>query len=54
MLVETDDTVGSVYGIDTEFIMGDDPAAEDASSEFTSDFDSDSQSIPMEVSDHAE
>ena len=49
-----DSTLGSVYGIDTEFIMGDDPAAEDASSEFTSDFDSDSQSNPMEVNDHAE
>ena len=54
MLVESDATLGSVYGIDTEFIMGDDPATEDTSSEFTSDFDSDSQSIPMEVSDHAE
>ena len=54
VLVESDATLGSVYGIDTEFIMGDDPATEDTSSEFTSDFDSDSQSIPMEVSDHAE
>ena len=54
VLVESDASLGSVYGIDTEFIMGDDPATEDTSSEFTSDFDSDSQSIPMEVSDHAE
>ena len=54
VLVESDSALGSVYGIDTEFIMGDDPATEDTSSEFTLDFDSDSQSIPMEVSDHAE
>ena len=54
VLVESDATLGSVYGIDTEFIMGDDPATEDASSEFTSDFDSDSQSNPTEVNDHAE
>ena len=54
MLVESDNALGSVYGIDTEFIMGDDPAAEEASSEFSSDFDSESQSIPPEVNDHAE
>ena len=54
VLVESDATLGSVYGIDTEFIIGDDPATEDASSEFTSDFDSDSQSNPTEVNDHAE
>ena len=54
VLVESDATLGSVYGIDTEFIMGDDPATEEASSKFTSDFDSDSQSNPTEVNDHAE
>ena len=54
VLVESDASLGSVYGIDTEFIIGDDPATEDASSEFTSDFDSDSQSNPTEVNDHAE
>ena len=54
MLVETDDTVGSVYGIDTEFIMGDDPALEETASEFSSDFDSESHTVSTEVDDHAE
>ena len=54
VLVETEDTVGSVYGIDTEFIMGDDPAIEETASEFTSDFDSESQTASTEVNDHAE
>ena len=54
MLVENDGVLGSVYGIDTEFIMGDDPATEEIASEFSSDFDSNSQSIPTEVNDHAE
>ena len=54
MLVETDDTVGSVYGIDTEFIMGDDPSFEETASEFSSDFDSDSHTVSTEVDDHAE
>ena len=54
MLVETDDTVGSVYGIDTEFIMGDDPTLEETASEFSSDFDSESHTVSTEVDDHAE
>ena len=54
VLVEKDDTIGSVYGIDTEFIVGDDPVSEETSSEFSSDFDSDTQSVSQEVSNHAE
>ena len=54
MLVETDDTVGSVYGIDTEFIMGDDPTLEETASEFSSDFDSESHTVSTEVDNHAE
>jgi len=54
MLVEKDDTVGSVYGIDTEFIMGDDPSFEETASEFSSDFDSESHTVSTEVDDHAE
>ena len=54
VLVENNGTVGSVYGIDTEFIMGDDPAPEEAASEFSSDFDSDSHTIREEVNTHAE
>ena len=54
VLVESDTTVGSVYGIDTEFIIGDDPVSEETSSEFSSDFDSETQSTHKEVNDHAE
>ena len=54
VLVENDTTVGSVYGIDTEFIMGDDPVSEENTSEFRSDFDSGTQSTHKEVNDHAE
>ena len=54
VLVEKDDTIGSVYGIDTEFIVGDGPVSEETSSEFSSDFDSDTQSVSQEVSNHAE
>ena len=54
VLVESDTTVGSVYGIDTEFIIGDDPVSEETSSEFSSDFDSKTQSTHKEVNDHAE
>ena len=54
VLVESDTTVGSVYGIDTEFIMGDDPAPEENASEFSSDFDAETQSTHKEVNDHAE
>ena len=54
MLVEKDDTIGSVYGIDTEFIVGDAPVSEETSSEFSSDFDSDTQSVSQEVNNHAE
>ena len=44
VLVEKEDVVGSVYGIDTEFVMGEEPATEEVSSEFSSDFDSESPS----------
>ena len=54
VLVESDTTVGSVYDIDTEFIMGDDPAPEENASEFSSDFDAETQSTHKEVNDHAE
>ena len=54
VLVESDTTVGSVYDIDTEFIMGDDPASEENASEFSSDFDAETQSTHKEVNDHAE
>ena len=54
VLVESEDVVGSVYGIDTEFIMGDDPVSEEGSSEFSSDFDSASHTSSEEVNTHAE
>ena len=44
VLVEREDVVGSVYGIDTEFVMGEEPATKEVSSEFSSDFDSESPS----------
>ena len=44
VLVEREDAVGSVYGMDTEFVMGEEPATEEVSSEFSSDFDSESPS----------
>ena len=44
VLVEKEDVVGSVYGMDTEFVMGEEPATEEVSSEFSSDFDSESPS----------
>ena len=53
VLVESDTAPGSVYGIDTEFIMGDDPAPEENASEFSSDLD-ESHSTKKEVNDHAE
>ena len=54
VLVESEDVAGSVYGIDTEFIMGDDPVSEEGSSEFSSDFDSASHTSSEEVNTHAE
>ena len=54
VLVESDETVGSVYGIDTQFVAGEDPASEDTSSEFSSDFDSQPNQTHKEVNDHAE
>ena len=49
VLVESENVAGSVYGIDTEFIMGDDPVPEEGSSEFSSDFDSASHTSSEEV-----
>ena len=54
VLVESDETLGSVYGIDTEFMAGEDPAPEDTASEFSSDFDSQPNQTDKEVSAHAE
>ena len=54
VLVESDETLGSVYGIDTEFIAGEDPAAEDTASEFSADFDSQPNQTDKEVNAHAE
>ena len=54
VLVESDETLGSVYGIDTEFVAGEDPAPEDTVSEFSSDFDSQPNQTDKEVSAHAE
>ena len=54
VLVESDETLGSVYGIDTEFVAGEDPASEDTASEFSSDFDSQPNQTDKEVSAHAE
>ena len=54
VLVESDETLGSVYGIDTEFVAGEDPAPEDTASEFSSDFDSQPNQTDKEVSAHAE
>ncbi|MBQ4111721.1 MAG: hypothetical protein IJD38_02880, partial [Clostridia bacterium] len=48
VLVERDDTVGSVYGIDSEFIIGD-PVSPQESSDISSDFDSPPDSTPKEV-----
>ena len=48
VLVERDDTVGSVYGIDSEFIIGD-PVSPKESSDISSDFDSPPDSTPKEV-----
>ncbi len=44
---------GSVYGIDTEFVMGEEPAPEEAS-EIRSDFDTEYDPASKEVTDHAE
>ena len=49
ILVEHD-TEGSVFGTETEFLMGEEPVPEEIASEFSSDFDSASK----EVSDRAE
>lgn len=54
VLVESDETLGSVYGIDTEFMAGEDPAPEDTTSEFSSDFDSQPNQTDKEVNAHAE
>ena len=49
VLVERDDVAGSVYGMDTEFIMGEEATDEEATSEFSSDFDTPIQSTDKEV-----
>ena len=49
ILVEKD-TEGSVFGTETEFLMGEEPASEEITSEFSSDFDS----VSKEESDRAE
>ena len=49
ILVEND-VESSVFGTNTEFMMGEEPEAEDITSEFSSDFDTASK----EVTDHAE
>lgn len=49
ILVEHD-TEGSVFGTETEFLMGEEPVSEEIASEFSSDFDS----VSKEVSDRAE
>ena len=54
VLVESDEALGSVYGIDTEFVAGEDPAPEDTTSEFSSDFDSQPNQTDKEVNAHAE
>ena len=48
VLVERDDISDSVYGIDSEFIIGEDPVADDGSS-LGSDFDSEAHSASEEV-----
>ena len=48
VLVERDDVSDSVYGIDSEFIIGEDPVADDGSS-LGSDFDSEAHSASEEV-----
>ena len=52
VLVERDDNSDSVYGIDSEFIIGEEPAAED--SELISDFDILPDSKSEEVNTHAD
>jgi segregation and condensation protein A len=49
ILVEND-AEGSVFGAETEFLMGEEPTSEEIASEFSSDFDS----VSKEVSDRAE
>ncbi len=49
VLVEND-VESSVFGADTEFLMGEEPATEEMTSEFSSDFDS----VNKEVPDRAE
>ena len=49
LLVEND-VESSVFGANTEFMMGEEPETEDITSEFSSDFDTASK----EVTDHAE
>ena len=49
LLVEND-MESSVFGVNTEFLMGEEPETEDITSEFSSDFDTASK----EVTDHAE
>lgn len=49
ILVEND-AEGSVFGTETEFLMGEEPTSEEIASEFSSDFDS----VSKEVSDRAE
>lgn len=52
VLVERDDISDSVYGIDSEFIIGEEPAVED--SELISDFDILPDSKSEEVNTHAD
>ena len=49
ILVEND-VESSVFGTNTEFMMGEEPETEDITSEFSSDFDT----VSKEVTDHAE
>ena len=53
MLVERDDISDSVYGIDSEFIIGEEPAVPE-DSELISDFDILPDSKSEEVNTHAD
>ena len=50
IILKENDTEGSVFGAETEFVLGDAPAEDEITSEFSSDFDSASK----EVTDRAE
>ena len=50
IILKENDTEGSVFGAETEFVLGDTPAEDEITSEFSSDFDSASK----EVTDRAE